>query len=376
MLAAGGHFAGNPDLSRVLPRDDSGSCGSASNPRLPAKRGSFDNRGNTRARRSAIDRAHSEFAAGAQNFPGALRIIVADDQSDDGTATAARQCGRGSGGVRRAAPARMERKAVGRGFRHSSREPDCAGFLPAHRRRYRVRVVGRRREPGRESRDRFRSRERDGAFARRIDRRKILDSRIRVFLFQAVSARLGGVKTARTAAAAGGCMLIRREMLERIGGIESIRSALIDDCALAKRVKERGRQHLAGDEPSRYSQRPRVWARQRRARDDFPIRLRAIESFDARCSSGTIFGMAIVYVVPVMARVQRRLARHDFRRGCLGAQRGDFPADRCASTGSPRWMAFSLPGVALFYAAATIESALRYWSGRGGEWKGRVQDAR
>jgi hopene-associated glycosyltransferase HpnB len=44
-----------------------------------------------------------------------------------------------------------------------------------------------------------------------------------------------------TAAAAGGCILIRREALEQIGGIQVIRQTLIDDCALARAVKERGR---------------------------------------------------------------------------------------------------------------------------------------
>jgi hypothetical protein len=34
-----------------------------------------------------------------------------------------------------------------------------------------------------------------------------------------------------------------------------------------------------------------------------------------------------------------------------------------------------LPRVALFYMVATIDSALRYWTGRGGEWKGRIQSA-
>jgi hypothetical protein len=35
--------------------------------------------------------------------------------------------------------------------------------------------------------------------------------------------------------------------------------------------------------------------------------------------------------------------------------------------------ALALPLVASFYTAATIDSALRYWSGRGGQWKGRMQ---
>jgi hypothetical protein len=40
---------------------------------------------------------------------------------------------------------------------------------------------------------------------------------------------------------------------------------------------------------------------------------------------------------------------------------------------SPLW-ALTLPFSAVFYVAATIHSAVMYWSGRGGEWKGRTQD--
>jgi hypothetical protein len=44
--------------------------------------------------------------------------------------------------------------------------------------------------------------------------------------------------------------------------------------------------------------------------------------------------------------------------------------------GAPLWTVICLPGIALFYLYATIESAARYWAGRGGMWKGRVQDSR
>ena len=42
--------------------------------------------------------------------------------------------------------------------------------------------------------------------------------------------------------------------------------------------------------------------------------------------------------------------------------------------GQPPWTVMTLPAVALIYAAATIHSALLYWSGKGGQWKGRIQD--
>jgi hypothetical protein len=51
-----------------------------------------------------------------------------------------------------------------------------------------------------------------------------------------------------------------------------------------------------------------------------------------------------------------------------------FPTVRAYKV--PLATALCLPGIALFYLVATIESAVRYWTGRGGQWKGRVQDAR
>ena len=44
----------------------------------------------------------------------------------------------------------------------------------------------------------------------------------------------------RTAAAAGGCMLVRRDALKAAGGLEAIAGESIDDCALAARLKRQG----------------------------------------------------------------------------------------------------------------------------------------
>src|SRR5205814_6837568 len=61
------------------------------------------------------------------------------------------------------------------------------------------------------------------------------------FFFMLYPPRWVADPNSRTAAAAGGCALIRRDALERIGGIDSIRGEIIDDCALARRVKANGR---------------------------------------------------------------------------------------------------------------------------------------
>ncbi|HEY6308426.1 MAG TPA: glycosyltransferase, partial [Candidatus Angelobacter sp.] len=60
----------------------------------------------------------------------------------------------------------------------------------------------------------------------------------------------------KMAGAAGGSILVRPEALERAGGIEAIRAEVIDDCALARRVKESGGRVWLGLSADTYSIRP------------------------------------------------------------------------------------------------------------------------
>ncbi|HMO27966.1 glycosyltransferase [Enterovirga sp.] len=177
---------------------------------------------------------------------------------------------------------------------------------------------------------------------------------------------------AGTAAAAGGCMLVRRTALEEAGGIEAIRAELIDDCSLAARIKHRG----AGSHPIRLdlaagsrSLRPyESW------RDIWDMIARTAFTqlrYSAWLLAGTVLGMAIVYLVPPVAAL------------ALGAR--GWPAWLawalmcCAYAPmlayyrrSPLWAPL-LPLVALFYLGATFASAWRFWRGRGGQWKSRIQ---
>ncbi len=169
-------------------------------------------------------------------------------------------------------------------------------------------------------------------------------------------------------------MLIRRESLERIGGIESIRSALIDDCALANRVKNAGGRVWLGTSPLAL----RSIREYGRAAD-----VRAMISRSAfaqlRHSTlllfGTSCGMIVTYVAPVFL-----LFSLDPVAMALGTAAWLLGAaiftPIVREYRVPGWIALCLPGIALFFLAATLESAARYWSGRGGEWKGRVQDER
>ena len=173
----------------------------------------------------------------------------------------------------------------------------------------------------------------------------------------------------RTAAAAGGCMLVRRDALEAAGGIESIRGALIDDCALARELKYQG--------PIRLSLTERVASirayptlgdiRQMVARSAY-AQLR----YSPVILAGTIAGMALIYVAPVLLTL--------FAGGLakiLGFVAWEMMAVAFQPTlrlyrASPIW-GILLPGIALFYMAFTLDSAYRHMQGAGGMWKGRVQ---
>jgi hopene-associated glycosyltransferase HpnB len=176
-----------------------------------------------------------------------------------------------------------------------------------------------------------------------------------------------------TPAAAGGCVLIRRETLERIGGIRSIRTALIDDCALAQKVAEAGGRVWLG-----VSDLPvRSFREYGRAAD---IRAMIARSAFAQLRHsvlllvGTVVAMALTYLTPVVL-----LFSGDRAAAALGACAWALSAvlflPSVREYGAPLWTAICLPGIALFYLYATVESAVRYWTGQGGMWKGRVQDS-
>jgi hopene-associated glycosyltransferase HpnB len=173
-----------------------------------------------------------------------------------------------------------------------------------------------------------------------------------------------------TAGAAGGCMLVRRAALDKMGGIEPIRGSLIDDCALARAIKRAGGRIWLGLNPA--------------------ISIRSYLTFGAigRMISRTAFtqlrhsallllvtilGLTVTYLLPpVVAIVAPQPAAGMAATAWLLMSISYFPALRYYNRG---WFAAPLlPLVALFYLGATIHSAICYWLGSGGSWKGRIQD--
>ncbi|MFC1404098.1 MULTISPECIES: glycosyltransferase [Streptacidiphilus] len=180
----------------------------------------------------------------------------------------------------------------------------------------------------------------------------------------------------RTAAAAGGCTLVRREALERAGGVAAIRGAVIDDVNLAKAVKRGGGRTWLGladqvDSVRPYPEFGQLW------------RMVSRSAFAQLRHSvllliGTVLGLALVYLVPPVLTV-------------VGLAAGD---SRLASVAGAAWLlmaytyvpmlryyrqppvaALLLPFTALLYLLMTVDSAVQHWRGRGAAWKGRTYPA-
>ena len=175
-----------------------------------------------------------------------------------------------------------------------------------------------------------------------------------------------------TAAAAGGCMLVRRTALERTGGIESIRGNLIDDCALARRIKQQGPIWL-GLTTGVHSLRPYeglgdIWRMVART---------AFEQLNhsAGLVLAAVLGMGILYLAPPFC-LAAGLLQADVKVATLGGLAWLLMAIAYRPTlalyGEPAWRSVTLPLAGLLYAMMTVDSLRRAWRGQGGGWKGRA----
>ena len=175
----------------------------------------------------------------------------------------------------------------------------------------------------------------------------------------------------RIAAAAGGCMLIDRNAFVRAGGLKPVRAAIIDDCAIARLMKQQGPIWLGLTEESmslrgypRFADVRRMVARSAYAELRFsPWRL-----------VGTVLGMAVTYLAPPLIAIfcegwPQFLSLFTYILMVLAF----LPTLRLY--GVSRLWALALPLIALVYVGFTIDSAVQHWRGRGGLWKGRFQAA-
>jgi hopene-associated glycosyltransferase HpnB len=177
----------------------------------------------------------------------------------------------------------------------------------------------------------------------------------------------------KTAGAAGGCILIRPEALERIGGFSTIRSAVIDDCALARAVKRNGGQlwlGLTSETRSMRSYTSFIEIGKMISRTAFS-QLRH-SNILLLCA---VIGLLLTYVGPVIFLIVGNSRTRLLALTTLLLMAISYcPIVRFY--GLPVPYSLTLPGAAVFYCVATIQSAMQYWRGQGGEWKGRAQDLR
>ncbi|UNS95580.1 glycosyltransferase [Streptomyces tubbatahanensis] len=171
--------------------------------------------------------------------------------------------------------------------------------------------------------------------------------------------------TARTAAAAGGCALLRTETAVRARVPDSIRDAVIDDVTLGRAVKRAGGRIWLGLADSVTSVRPYAGLR--------PLWRMVSRSAYAQLLNnplllvGTVVGLVLVYLVPPVW-------------ACAGSPAGGAAWLLMTLTylpmlryyGQPLWLALLLPVTAALYLAMTVDSAVQHYRGRGAAWKGRT----
>lgn len=307
-----------------------------------------------------------------QDYPGAFRILLVDDQSSDGTGARAQALdGSGRLEVLRGAepPSGWTGKlwAMKQGVIHAGAAgPDYLWFTDADivHAPDNLRLLVARAETRRLVMVSLMARLRCESFAEHF----LIPAY--VFFFAMLYPFSWVNRTSHTmAAAAGGCMLVDRAALERAGGIDSIKSEIIDDCALGRRMKQQGPIWLGLSERA-LSIRPyprigdirRLIARSAYAQLGYsPIVL-----------LGTLAAMIAIYAAPpfiaVLGSGEARLVAGLSWLAMAAA----FQPILSFYRRSPLW-GVALPLIGLFYAAFTVDSAIQFWRGRGGMWKGRFQ---
>jgi len=328
------------------------------------------------ARNEADGIAQSVTSLLSQDYP-ALSLIVVDDDSQDGTADIARQAARAIGAESRLTvltgqplPPRWTGKlwAVKQGIAAAEEKfapqylmltdadivhaPDTLSWLVSHSSQHRLVLNS------------LTARWRCDNLAERVH--------IPAFIyFFAMLYPFAWVNRADhpMAGAAGGCMLLRTQALRAAGGIEVIRDALIDDCALAAAMKQQGPIWLALTERVQSIRPYASWGDIRRmvARSAY-----AQLNYSPLALIGTIAGMTLTYLVPPLFAL--------FGSGY--AQLAGLVAWALMAISfqpvlrlyrlSPLW-GLAVPAISFLFMLYTLDSAYQYAAGKGGSWKGRVQ---
>jgi hopene-associated glycosyltransferase HpnB len=174
-----------------------------------------------------------------------------------------------------------------------------------------------------------------------------------------------------TAAAAGGTVLIRRDALTRIGGVEKIKSALIDDVSLAREIKKFGPIYL-GHSSLATSIRPYP-----KFSDVFRMISRCAFTqlnHSAILLGLTLLGLTLVWLVPAYETIFGHGWRFCFGLATYAIAVISYLPTLARYNVTKLW-GLALPAIALFYMAATCASARNHWRGTGANWKNRSYGA-
>ncbi|MFJ9522224.1 glycosyltransferase [Kitasatospora sp. NPDC101801] len=312
----------------------------------------------------------------AQRYPGRARVVLVDDHSSDGTGELARRLATGGGlPLTVTTPPPLPPGWTGKlwALRHGveqagrpeyllltdadiAHRPDSLAALVAAAEGHRLDLVSQmarlRVETGWE---------------------RLIVPAFVYFFAQLYPFRWSNRPGSRTAAAAGGCSLVRRTALERAGGIAAIRGAVIDDVNLARAVKRTGGRTWLGlaeqvDSVRPYPELGQLW---RMVSRSAYAQLR----HSPLLLLGTVLGLALVYLVPPVATVAGAVTGTWWVAAAGGAawalMAGTF-TPMLRYYGQPAAAALLLPFTALLYLLMTVDSAVQHWRGRGAAWKGRT----
>jgi hopene-associated glycosyltransferase HpnB len=329
------------------------------------------------ARNEAATIARAVTSLLGQEYPGDFSIVVVDDQSDDGTRELALKAVEKSGAAQRVSVQAVRALAPGwtgklwalnEGVQTSAESaPEFFWFTDAdivHAPDTLRRLVSRTEAESLDLASLM------VLLQARTFPEKLLIPPFLYFFLMLYPPRWIADPQKRAAGAAGGCILLRRAALERIGGLASIRNEVIDDCALARAVKKTGGNIWMGVTRASVSLREyKTFAEIREliARTAF-TQLR----YSSLLLAATLLGLFVTYWLPWILFFA-----------------GEDPAWLLGSTAAslmtvtflftvkfynrPAIWALTLPFAAAFYGYLTFLSAVRYWLGRGAQWKGRSQ---
>jgi hopene-associated glycosyltransferase HpnB len=318
----------------------------------------------------------------AQDYPGRAEIVLVDDSSGDGTGELARSLAARHGGLplRLVAPGEPEPGWTGKlwALRHgiaAARERDPEYLLLtdadiAHAPDSLRELVAAARAGGHDLVSQM-ARLRVASGWERLVVPAFVYFFSQLYPFRRIN-RTGS----RTAAAAGGCVLLRTEAAARARIPDSIRQAVIDDVSLAQAVRRAGGTIWLGladrvDSVRPYPRLADLWQMVSRSayaqlRHSPPLLV------------ATVAGLALVYLVPPVALAAGLLA-HDPAAAWAGAAAWAVMAGTYLPMlryyRQPPVLALTLPFTAVLYLLMTVDSAVRHYRGRGAAWKGRTYAA-